>query len=187
MTVADLNSPETQIPTAASADSLTAGTLEQRRELARRLAALGSQAQPAAVDLVLVTGEDDEQLREWAVAALENLGPPDPSDVARLSDLLRQCCSRHDSNGPQLDWEHIGYWAATLLGRLGCEAAGGVGALLIALNTAAMPVRQRAAWALGRIGPAAKLATFSLRQAAAHQDRRLARLAQQALTFVGPQ
>ncbi len=45
-------------------------------------------------------------------------------------------------------------------------------------------VRQRAAWALGRIGPVASAALQSLETAAASNDARLARLAQRAMTQI---
>ena len=44
-----------------------------------------------------------------------------------------------------------------------------------------LPVRQRAAWALGEIGPAAAAAVPTLQKAAGDPDPRLARLAQEAI------
>ena len=48
----------------------------------------------------------------------------------------------------------------------------------------AMSVRERAAWALGRIGPGAAPALESLKMAAAADNPRLARLAQQAIARI---
>ena len=46
-------------------------------------------------------------------------------------------------------------------------------------------VAQRAAWALGKIGPAAAAGRAALEKAAAAADPRLARLAREALDAVG--
>jgi HEAT repeat protein len=52
-------------------------------------------------------------------------------------------------------------------------------------SDADLPVRERAAWALGEIGPVANSAAPALRAAADGDDARLARLAQQALQSFG--
>lgn len=141
----------------------------------QRLARLGEEAQPAAVPLVRLCAEKDESLRSWAASALEELGPPSPSDLPALVELL---------DDPKAD---VGYWAATLLGRLGARAAPATQPLAQRLlYSPHANVRQRAAWALGKIGPGAKDARDALRQAAAADDARLARLAQQALGQVQP-
>jgi HEAT repeat protein len=142
----------------------------QRARAAEYLARLGPEARDAAVPLVRACGDPSEDVRQWAGAALEEMGPPDASDVQALATLLSH---------PHAD---VGYWAATLLGRMGGEAANAVPALTAALSAdAPMSVRQRSAWALGRIGPPARSALDSLRQAASEADRRLARLAVQAI------
>ena len=152
--------------------ALSANDPSQRQSAAEKLAQLGEEARPAAVSLVEACGIDDEA-REWVVAALEGLGPPPPTDVARLSALLRQ---------PALD---VAYWAATLLGRLGPEAKAAVASLAETLDShAEQSVRQRAAWALAQIGPAAAGARGALEKAAAGSDGRLASLAKDALTRV---
>jgi HEAT repeat protein len=75
----------------------------------------------------------------------------------------------------------VGHWAATLLGRLGGQAAAAVPALAAALaGPLDAAVRQRAAWALGEVGPSAAVALEQLRHAASGSDPRLARLAQDA-------
>jgi len=142
----------------------------QRQSAAERLAQLGSEAQPAALALVEACEAEDETTREFCVSALEDLGPPPVGDLQRLAALLA-----HRS----LD---IAYWAATLLGRLQSQAAPAVEPLGRALDEhAAMAVRQRVAWALGQIGPAAANARDALEQAATSDDARLARLARKAL------
>jgi HEAT repeat protein len=145
----------------------------QRARAAEYLARLGAEARDAAVPLVRACGDQSEDVRQWAAAALEEMGPPDASDVEALATLL---------SDPRGD---IGYWAATLLGRLGAQAAHAVPALTAALSgDAEIPVRQRTAWALGQIGPPAQSALDALRQSASGADRRLARLAHQAISQI---
>ncbi len=150
--------------------ALRSPDVAKRLAAAQRAAELGPDAGPLAVALVRGCGDADEEVRNWTTAALEELGPP-PRDAARpLVDLLDDPCAE------------VNYWAATLLGRLEADAAEAVPALTAALRqNAHRTVRQRAAWALGRIGPAARPAKAALVQAASDADPRLARLAQQAL------
>ena len=74
------------------------------------------------------------------------------------------------------------------LGRLEARAATAVPALSTALaHHAELAVRQRAAWALGKVGPAAASARDALTQAAASPDPPLASLAHEALDSIGGQ
>jgi HEAT repeat protein len=147
----------------------------RRQAAAERLAQLGTGAQEAAVALVEACGCDDEPMREWITAALEELGPPRVDDIPLLAELVAR---------PSLD---TAYWAATLLGRLEREAAPAVAALAAALsNHAEMAVRQRAAWALAQIGAPSGAARGALQSAAASSNRRLASLARQALSRIEP-
>lgn len=149
-------------------NDLNSDQLTVRRRAAEQLAAHLDAA--AAVPLVRASGDADESVREWAVAALEQLGIPDAADAAALTELL---------TAEQRD---VRYWSATLLGRLGRRAASAVTALTDSTARDADPaVRQRAAWALGEIGPPAAAAKHVLTQAAADDDTRLARLARQSL------
>jgi hypothetical protein len=150
--------------------ALQTGSAAARLAAAEKLAALESAAHAAAVPLVEACAAEDAALRDWAVAALEGLGPPAAKDVAALAALLKHA---------SLD---AAYWAATLLGRLQGQAAAAVPALVAALGDQnEMPLRERAAWALGQIGPPASAAREALERAAAGADRRLARLAAEAL------
>lgn len=154
--------------------ALSDANAENRSQAAEQLAQLGADAQPAAVALVLACGDEAEEVREWATSALESLGPPEATDVGQLISLI-------EAKSPD-----VGYWAVTLLGRLKAQAAPAVEAL--ARTVAASPhlsVRQRAAWALGEIGPAAATVLTTLQKAATDPDARLARLAQEAIGRVG--
>lgn len=141
-----------------------------RREAAERLAAHPAEARQEATALVAACGDADEHVRTLVASALEDLGPPEVDQLSRLQVL---------AVAPQGD---IAYWAVTLLGRLG--PAGGPATRVLAdmLNQhPVLAVRQRAAWALGQIGPAAAAARPQLLAASAQSDPRLARLARTAL------
>lgn len=148
-----------------------------RQQAAEQLARLGPQAQTAALALVQACADDSAEVGEWVVNALEEIGPPAARDVRPLAHLLG-----HDS-------ADVGYWAATLLGRLGAHAVEAVPALTAALLAPLDDsVRQRAAWALGKIGPSAEGALATLEEAADDEgDPRLARQARRAIQQIrGP-
>jgi HEAT repeat protein len=149
---------------------LTSASAAERLHAAEQLARMETEARGAAVALVEACATDDDQLRDWIAAALEALGPPDAADVPKLAALV---------GSSSLD---AAYWAVTLLGRLDAEAAPAVPKLIEALAShPEMPVRQRAAWALGKIGPAAGAARDALTLAAESPDPRLANLVREAL------
>ncbi len=145
-----------------------------RSAAATQLSHMGAAARGAVVPLVKAVGDDHEEVCEAATAALEELGAPSPGDL----DALAQCLLGAQS-------PDSAYWAATLIGRLEGEAAPAVPALIKALEEGAATVRQRAAWALGKVGPAAIEAKAALQTAADADDPRLARLAQRALEEIG--
>jgi HEAT repeat protein len=152
------------------ATRLTAAEAAARLDAAERLARAGDAAAAVALPLVTACGDADEGVRDQAVAALEDLGAP-PADA--IPGLIEQA-----ANPDPL----VAYWAITLLGRSGETAAAAVKALAQQLGAASdSAVRQRAAWALGRIGPAARQASEALRTATTSNDPRLARLAEEAL------
>ena len=154
--------------------ALTSPEPAQRANAAEHLSCLGSDARATAVPLVRACADESEDVREWVTVALEELGPPPVPDASVLATLLGN------------ENADVGYWAATLLGRLGAEAASATPALASAVsNSVEMSVCQRAAWALGKIGPPACDALDALRQAAASSNPRLARLAQRAVDQLG--
>lgn len=146
----------------------------KRASAAESIARLGTDARPAAVALVQAMGKADAPTREWCAAALEEIGPPSTTDIKELASLA---CNKSSD---------VAYWAITLLGRAGSDAAPAVPALAEALGKSApLTVRERAAWALGKLGPTAKAAAPALRDAAASKEARLARLATDALQSIG--
>ncbi|NUQ66401.1 MAG: HEAT repeat domain-containing protein [Pirellulales bacterium] len=156
---------------------LSAPDSQKRVRAAEQLARLGPDARPAAVNLVKAAGDVCEEVREYIAAALEGIGPPRLEDSFLLPGLL---------SSPSPD---VGYWTATLLGRLKADAASAVPGLSDALRgSTALSVRERAAWALGQIGPPAATALDLLRDVASQGDpqlTRLVRLAREAIRQIG--
>lgn len=150
--------------------ALSSNKADVRADAAEQLGHLGDAAKSAAVPLVRATDDEDEQVSEWAVGALEELGPPAADDIPALAELLAD------------EGTNVAYWSATLLGRLGENAERAAAQLAAALaGHRDLAVRQRAAWALGRIGPRAVTAKDVLAAASESDDPRLARLAAEAL------
>lgn len=121
---------------------LRSAAADERASAAQFFAGLGDSgdAAAAAVPLVEACNDPDEQVRQWADGALENLGPPRLGDVAALTAIL-------DRNEP-----NTAYWSATLLGRLGAQAASARPALLKAAAQGKHPnVAKRASWALKKL------------------------------------
>ena len=153
--------------------SLSAADSSERLAAAEALTRRGSEAVAAACALVRACGDEDDQVRDWAVAALEELPAPATDQIGELAELLSH---------PQID---VAYWAATLLGRMAAAAAPAVNGLTTALTSHRQAaVQQRAAWALGRIGPAAQPARSALQSAAASDDKALARFASAAIESI---
>ncbi len=153
---------------------LSSGAPTQRIAAATHLARLGTGAQVAAIPLIAACAANGETA-SWAAEALESLGPPALTDAHALAEMLTS------------ESEESAYWAATLLGRLGPSAAACVAALARALAPSRpLSVRQRAAWALGKIGGAARSAQPTLQSLMHESDARLARLAQEALAQIDP-
>ncbi len=150
---------------------LESNDADAKRTAAEELSLCGEQACPAAVQLVRVCSDPDDETAEYAVAALEELGTPPVEHFEQLVQLV---------NDPQ---EQRAYWAVTLLGRLEAAAAGASNQLVKALEDhSSLAVRQRAAWALARVGTLDETARTALQTAAQSDDPRLARLAQEALS-----
>ena len=151
-------------------EQLKAGDPSARLAAAERLAGLGEDAASAAAALVEACGDDD--LRDACVGALEELGPPPVEQLAELATLL---ATQNESTA---------YWAATLLGRAGADAAPHSDRIAVVASDGAKPVAERAVWALGKIGPGASTALPTLRTLAEAEEPRTARLAQQAIAAI---
>ncbi len=155
---------------------LSSSDVELKTEAAQELAQRGEAAQEAAVPLVKAAGDHEESVREWVVAALESLGQPAVSDLPAFRELVS---SEHPD---------VTYWAITLIGRLETQAAPAVPELIEALSSENPHPhnRQRAAWALAKLGPAASEALPALKNVAHDADSRLARFALRAIEEISP-
>jgi HEAT repeat protein len=151
---------------------LSSDSASEREAASEQLLTMGEAAVAAAVPLVRAVSDSSETVRENAVGALEGIGVPDRGDLHALRGLVH-------SGKPD-----VAYWAVTLIGRLGSDAAAAVEDLARALASPASHVRQRAAWALGEVGSLAAPAIPALRTAAQSNDARLARFAQRALDAI---
>ena len=142
---------------------------------ANELASRGRDAQGAIVALVRTVGIPDEEVLEACTAALEEAGPPAADQIRPLMSLVSDCSG------------DVAYWAVTLPGpRHAARRRPPFRRLIQVLESDAdLPVRERAAWALGEIGPGAKPAVAALSTAANCDDARLARLAKKALEAIG--
>lgn len=119
-------------------------------------------------------GDSDERVREWITATLEEIEKPLESIVAPLAERLE-----HDNSD-------VAYWAATLLGRIGPAAGAARAALanLLDIDETDLSTRERAAWALGKIGMAGaqETAKAALERATQSPHSRLATTAKRALS-----
>ena len=143
---------------------------EERALGAENLSYLGDAAAFAAVDLVQACAAEDA-VREWAVAALEEMGKPPVEAKAALAAL---------ATSPE---PLVAYWAVTLLGRLGPDSQTEQALLLELLRNRAidLAIREKAAWAVGQMGVAARSAIPVLRELREAEHPRLAQLAENAI------
>ncbi|WP_164102037.1 HEAT repeat domain-containing protein [Candidatus Laterigemmans baculatus] len=152
----------------------TAPQSTDRRAAVEFAAHQPEQCSRLAVPLVHATGDADDSVAMLAAEALEMLGPP---PAAALPELVAVLDAAEDGE--------VVYWAVTLIGRLGPRGAAATESLTRTLSESPyLPVRERAAWALARIGTAAASAAAALRAAADGGPPRLTRLATQALESV---
>ncbi len=143
--------------------------VQEREAAAEALSRMGPDAAHAAIGLVHACA-DVELVQRWAVAALEELGPPPTDSIGELTKLA----SSSDSLAA--------FWAITLLGRAGNVAKSSQGELAIILTESKVTsVRERAAWALGKIHATSPEAIAALKTAENSTDSRLSRLARLAL------
>lgn len=148
---------------------LKSSDLATRMSAAEQFSQAGCDAAAAAAELVQACS-DDEAVSQFAVAALEEMGPPPVEACKPLSVLL--------TSSETL----VGYWAATLIGRLEIAAKDCQDDLVAVLVSAADPaVRERAAWALGEINADSDAAIQALTKASQSGHARLQRLAAASL------
>ena len=148
---------------------LQSDDLTTREKSAETLCQAVPESAFAVLDLVRACG-DDEPVQVWATAALESMGAPPADSLTGLAEL---CTS---SNGL------VAYWAVTMTGRLGPQAKSEQDVMAELLQSSTEPsVKERAAWALGKMEADSAVAKAALQQAKESDNPRLARLASTAL------
>lgn len=151
--------------------TLTQLTTSERVARLQTIANDPDTAAKLAVELIQCVTDSDEEVRNWANEALENLESPPVSELANIAKFV---ASSDDD---------AAFWALKLLGRLGEQAQSQQVCIAAALKQErAVQVRQNAAWALGKLGSLSDDSRKRLQEAAKDADARLAHLAQQALT-----
>lgn len=146
---------------------------EMQRKAAELLSQHADAAVEVAVDLVRHVGDKDRVVAEHCVSTLEELGPPAASQLEYLGKLAAN---------ENLD---VAYWAITLIGRSGVAGAEQSALLGDVVASDARPaVRERAAWALGRIGPAAAAAISQLEACVEAEPESVARAVSKALESI---
>ncbi|MDA8745880.1 hypothetical protein N9N28_14725 [Rubripirellula amarantea] len=152
---------------------LLSDDVAQRRQAAELLSQNADVAVDVAVELVRHVGDADRQVAEYCVATLEDLGEPAASQLEALSELATN------------ENADVAYWALTLMGRGGITAAEHAMLLGDIVASEAEPaVRERAAWAIARIGPAAAVAQPQLESCQDAEPESLARAVAKALEAV---
>jgi len=155
---------------------LTADSVDDQVEALRQISTQDA-VSGLAVTVVRLCGSSDDEVRMWSAEALEVAIQPEPSEVEGLIELL----SAEDDG-------EISYWAATMLGRLGKDAVAAVATLGSCLRDSMyLAARERAAWALAEVGPAAADALESLKQVSETGSPRLQRLALEAIEAIDQQ
>lgn len=123
------------------------------------------------VTTVRLAGDRNDEVRLWAAEALQSSIRPHADESPALADLLRTA-----------DDGETAYWAATMLGRLGEVSESAVNALdHCVADSAFLPAREQATWALCQIGPPASTAVDTLQAAAENAPPRLQRLVAKAI------
>ena len=148
---------------------LLRGSPDERAVAAEHLAQQGAEAAYAACELTEACG-DTGAVSDWAVAALEQVGAPPSSAIESLVRMTQQ-------ENPLTV-----YWAVTLLGRAGPDAAVHQEVLVTLLqHSENLAVQEKAAWSLGRMRANSLEATQALQQAAQSPKNRLSRIATKSL------
>lgn len=163
-----------QQPLALLKAELTHNDPRRRCDAVRQLAQGPRDQAGVTASVIHLVVDDNEEIRDWACEALESHVTPMPNEVSELIELLR------NTNEGEIE-----YWTATMIGRLGVVASGATGALAnCLLESRCLAARERAAWALSEIGPAARAAVNALLQIGPDDPPRLQRLAASAIQSV---
>lgn len=141
-----------------------------RASAAESICHLGADALPATIALVEACADKNSDVREWAVAALEDIGPPSTASIPHLTLMI-------GDTDPLVE-----YWVITLLGRCRENAMNAVPDLIASIDSKKdLAVRQRALWALCKIRPPLVVVQDVLEKVADHDDPRLSDMARRVI------
>lgn len=143
---------------------------------------LGLDAAPATAQLIQALDDPEREIRALAVGILENIGEEASPAIPKLIDRLgKDKLQRIVTDAPTTN---VGFSAACALGKMGSEAVGPLVRCLEHKNPAA---RVRAVYALGWIGPKAKVATTALIRLLEDEDEMARMAAIQAIAQISPE
>ena len=143
---------------------------ERRFRGVQGLAELGARAVPV---LVQTLEDSDPEVRYWAVAALELIGPAASAAAPMLAELVGSEAEREDTR----------VYAAHALGRVGARA---VPSVLVMLRSDRAETRRHAASTFQRLGAAAEASAAHLVAALDDGDPEVAGTVEEALAAMSP-
>jgi HEAT repeat protein len=170
---------------AALTDQLISGDVAARRAAARKL---GLHHQPELIPTFIAAIKDsDDKVRQYAISALGDIGPPAAIAVPRLIEVLRAPAAVAQMGKVDLKrTSNSRSAAAAALGSIGPAAKEAVPALADVLKDENVPVRRWAATSLGQMGTASRAVIPALIQALGDADVQVRRYAIQSLQQIGP-
>lgn len=152
-------------------DRLSHSSPAVRRSAAQAVVTAGGYQTGVTAAMLALVADRDERTRHWACEALDRVIAPAPDEIGDLIEILRETRDGETE-----------YWTVTMLGRLGAVAGRSAGVLAsVLLDSSCLAARERAAWALSQIGPAARSSLNALRQIGEDDPPRLRRLAEAAM------
>jgi len=170
---------------AALTEHLKSGDVAARRAAARKL---GLSHKPELIPALIAAIQDpDDKVRQYAISALGDIGPPAAIAVPTLIEVLKGPPAEPQTG--KVDAKRAANCrsaAAAALGSIGPAAKEAVPALAAVLKDENVPVRRWAATSLGQMGTEGRLVIPALIQALGDADIQVRRYAIESLKQIGP-
>jgi len=169
----------------ALTDQLNSGDVAARRAAARKL---GLHHKPELMPAFIAAIKDaDDKVRQYAISALGDIGPPAAIAVPTLIEVLRAPSAVTQTGKVDLKRaSNSRSAAAAALGSIGPAAKDAVPTLAAVLKDENVPVRRWAATSLGQMGSESRSVIPALIQALGDADVQVRRYAIQSLQQIGP-